>query len=61
MPQDRRRKTTEPTVSTTVRVPIRALERLQAAALADRRSLSNFLIVSALERADRLLGPETRD
>jgi uncharacterized protein (DUF1778 family) len=58
MQAERRRKTTEQTRTTTIRIPVDAFARLQAAAIADRRSLSNFLIVSALARADELLGPE---
>ena len=38
---------------TTIRVPHREIELLRAAAAYERRSLSNFLTVAGLERAER--------
>jgi uncharacterized protein (DUF1778 family) len=58
--RSRKRKTTDACSTTTIRIPTDARARLQAAADVERRSLSNFLIVSALARADELLGREKK-
>ena len=44
---------TEFSTMTTIRVPHREIELLRAAAEHERRSLSNFLTVAGLERAER--------
>lgn len=59
--RSRNRKTPDGCSTTTIRIPVDARARLQSAADAERRSLSNFLIVSALARADELLGPAKPD
>ena len=41
---------------TSVRIPLDIAERIERAAAAERRSLSNFLVTAAAERADRVLG-----
>jgi hypothetical protein len=53
--RERHHKTTAICTTTTIRIPVDARARLQAAADAQRRSLSNFLIVSALAFADQLV------
>jgi uncharacterized protein (DUF1778 family) len=51
-----RQKTKKPSKLTTVRIPRDVYERLTDAAIADRRTLSNFLVTSAEIRADQILG-----
>ena len=41
-----------------VRCTAKEKERLKKAAAIERRNLSNFVVASALEKADKLLGPE---
>ena len=41
---------------TSVRIPLDIAERIERAAAVERRSLSNFLVTAAAERADKVLG-----
>lgn len=55
-PDTRTRRTTERTQSTTIRVPLTVRDRLIEAAQREHRSLSNFIMAAAIERADAVLG-----
>ena len=53
----RTKRTTELTQSTTIRVPLSVRDRLIEAAEREHRSLSNFIMAAAIERAEAVLGP----